>query len=486
MGEFLDTRCALKNGLSFYHKLRMDDPGDRRYSVHAPVRLHHLARQLNRPVFDRGLLDHAMKLGVRVIDGLAEEVTVGKGGERHQVVARVGSETRHLSARWIVDGTGRKRVVGKQVTTYTKPTDHQRSAFWIRLADFDPFLGHISLSLRRPLDYDLWYTTHHFMGPGNWTWGIPLQSDEHRRLISLGITWRPDVFPEKHIGSTAEMVAFYDKTHPALADMVRSGKVLDENRYVGYLYAADHLYSTDGWFLVGDAARTVDPLYSTGLSMTSIQALQVSEMIRRQRAGRLSADDVAALESIWKKVALRRQLDISDQYSTMHDPLQACMRRYWNVCGWFNSVLPLWWNGFLTDPEGAKLIDSLFSENDPSTRSAWKLFAEVSAAVGPHYTQAMFDRTADIDTVLDIRFDCALDDLPNHIARMFVQRANIRQSLARMVGPRMVREQLPHLADELKKAALARVFLARRGREAFRSVRPPLHRLIAAGLAGDT
>src|SRR6187397_1591383 len=59
MGDVLDTRCMLKNGLTFYHKLRIDDPTDRRYSVHAPETLHHLARQLNRPVFDRALRDHA-------------------------------------------------------------------------------------------------------------------------------------------------------------------------------------------------------------------------------------------------------------------------------------------------------------------------------------------------------------------------------------------------------------------------------------------
>jgi flavin-dependent dehydrogenase len=484
MGDFLDDHCALKNGLTFYHKLRPGDPADRRYSVHAPRHLHHLARQLNRPVFDRALLEHAVRLGVRVVDGLAEDVTLGRGGERHRVRARIADRTSELSARWLIDATGRKRVVGHKVTAYTRPTERQRSTFWIRLAGFEPFLPHIEMSARRPHDYDLWFSTHHFMGPGNWTWGIPLQSGEHERLISLGVAWRPDVFPDDPIRSLEGMIALYDRTHPALADMIRSGTVLDTNRYYNYLYAAEHIYSLDGWFLVGDAARTVDPLYSTGMSMSSIQALQVSGMIRRQREGRLSAADVAALEDVWMRLGRRNQDDISDQYATMHDPLQACMRRYWNVCGWFNGVLPLWWNGFLTDPVGARLIAPLLSEPDPDSRAAWALFAESSRRVGEDPRAELFDRTADLDVVLNLRFDCSRADLAAHISRMFVERAHIRWSLARMGGWGLVSRQLPRLSVDLAKAAVVRLFLAQRGRQAFREVRAPLQRLIASREAG--
>src|SRR5262249_50619802 len=162
--------------------------------------------------------------------------------------------------------------------------------------------------------YDIWYSTHHFMGHANWIWGIPLQSREHERLISLGITFRPDIFARADAMRRVEdFLGQLDAEHPALAAMVRSGNVLDTNVYRNYIYYANKVYSTDGWFIIGDAARAVDPLYSTGMSMTSIQSLQISEMIRRQRRGALSEDDVTALESVWMKVARRRQLDIANQ-----------------------------------------------------------------------------------------------------------------------------------------------------------------------------
>src|SRR5262249_28273615 len=118
MGEVLDNQCLLKNGLTFYHKLRIDEPSDRRYTVHAPERLHHLARQLNRPVFDRALRDHAERGGVRMIDGLAEDVRVGARGALHHVRARRhrpsgpsgGEASLEIRSRWIVDATGRKHL----------------------------------------------------------------------------------------------------------------------------------------------------------------------------------------------------------------------------------------------------------------------------------------------------------------------------------------------------------------------------------------
>lgn len=484
MGDVLDDRCLLKNGLTFYHKLRIDDPADRRYSVHAPERLHHLARQLNRPVFDRALRDHGERLGVRMIDGLAEDVRVGKGGARHHVTARVGEATVEMSSRWIIDASGRKRLIGDKVSTYTRPEQGQRSAFWIRLADFEPFVPHIEMTMRRPLRYDIWYSTHHFMGHANWIWGIPLQSTEHERLLSLGITFRPDIFARADEMRTVEhFLAYLDAEHPALAAMVRSGKVLDTNVYRNYIYFANKVYSKDGWFIIGDAARAVDPLYSTGMSMTSIQSLQISEMIRRDRRGALSDDDVTALESVWMKVARRRQLDIADQYESMHDPLQACMRRYWNICGWFNGLLPLWWNGFFTDPAGARLVARFFADPDTASESAWRLFGEVSRRLGP-LEPAVFNETSDLDEILNLRFDCPLEELPAQLSGMFLKRVRLRLALVRMGGWDLLAGQLPEVGRDLAAASAARVVLKRLGREAFRAVKPPLHRLVAQRLAG--
>jgi flavin-dependent dehydrogenase len=453
---WLQRHCALKNGLTFYHKLRIDDPADRRYSMHAPEALHYLSRQLHRPVFDAELRQRVQAAGARFVEGRVRDVAIGTGGTGHEVSLDDGTT---LRARWLIDASGRSRVVGRRATTYDRPPrEGQRSALWIRLADFEPFLPHLELTSRRPLAYDTWDSTHHFLGRGYWVWGIPLQSADHERMISIGITWRPDQLPGEAPRDLQGMLAVLDREHPAVADTIRSGRVLDVHTYRDYLYAAQQVYSEDGWFLVGDAARAVDPLYSTGMSMTAIQAEQIAALVGR---GCPSAD-VSALDAVWRAIADARQRDITDQYATMHDPFQAAMRRYWNLCGWFNAVLPLWFNGYLLQPASAAWLARWIGGSTGANESAWRLFGKVSAALGA-VDQATFDRTVDFDRLLNPAFDCPPEEAPLHLGRMLRKRAAMRWNLIRMGGWSLLPGQLRWLLREAIGALIVPRMVPRAG-----------------------
>jgi 2-polyprenyl-6-methoxyphenol hydroxylase-like FAD-dependent oxidoreductase len=456
LGPYLEQRHVLKNGLTFYHKLAPDDPGDRRYTAHMPMTpLHHLARQLHRPAFDIELGRHAARLGAEFVEGQVTEIELGTAGARH--VVHAGEQ--RFSAQFLIDATGRRRMVGQKVTRYERPTTGQRSVFWFWLADHEPLLSRLELSWRRPAEYDLWQSTHHFMGKGNWIWGIPLRDDDGKPLLSMGITWRPDVFTGD-VRTLADFLAWVDGEHPAIGEIVRSGRVLDTNHYRNYLYKAEQVYSDDNWFLVGDAARSVDPLYSTGLSMTVIQVEQIAEIIRRRRGPGIDAAAIRHLQDLWKQVADLRQVDITDQYVTMGDPFQACMRRYWNICGFFNGVLPLWHSGYFTDPEAARVLRRFFVNGLPSTRAAWRLFGEVARELG-EVEQADFDRTTDLDWLINRRFDRPPETVPRQLGHLMWKRACLRTNLLRMGGWRSLPSQAPHLLRELVLAGALPTLLFR-------------------------
>ena len=479
MGDYLHSTQITKNGLTFYHKIKPDDPLDRRYSVHAPSWLYHRAWQLHRPDVDRAVRARAAELGARLVTGRMHDCEIGTAASGHRVHARVAERSLTFACRWLIDATGRTRRIGKRVTTYTRPHAKQRSCFWFWLADFEPFLPHLDMAIRRPPAYDLWESTHHFLGPGYWIWGIPLASPNWQRLISMGITFRPDVFPHHPMRSLEDFLTVVDQQHPALGTMVRSGQVLDTNVYHEYLYWADRVYAIDGWFLVGDAARAVDPLYSNGISLTTVQVQQISAMIQRQRDGVLTPGDVEAMDTIWRRFMRREQGDISNYYEVMHDPFQACMRRYWNVCGWFNAFLPLWWNGFFTVPLAARLLSRFLPEHDPATELAQRLFAHVADALGPEPTPADFGRVPELDWMINLRFDCPKEEVPQHLARMFWKRLRLRLALLRMERYRHVREQLPALARDMASLCLLRYFFPWLGRQAFAALTPPLPRCAA-------
>ena len=466
LGEYLDREHALKNGLSFYHKLNIEDPTDRRYTVHAPEGLYHRSRQLHRPRFDDDLLNYAKKLGARFMEGKAQQIELASGQSSHCVRAIVDGETVHLRCRWVIDASGRSRWLGKQVTTYTRPRCPQRSTYWFRLADFQPFLERLEPTMRRPLKYDLWYTTHHLMGHGNWVWAIPLKSKEHERLISVGITTRPDVF-DHPMNSLDDFLAHLDTEHPAISEMVRSGQVLDTNTYRNYLYWADEVYSSDGWFLIGDAARSVDPLYSSGLSMTAVQIEQIGEIISRQLREGISSAKIDDLQKLWLTITNLHQDEISDQYLTMHDPLQACLRRYWNVCAWFNALLPLWFNGLLYDTEAAPVLRRLFELGRPAMNTSHRLISNVSKSKPGSLDQQDFDRLVDFDQMLNNRFDCARGEVADHFGRLFKKRAHFRRTLLKSTRLRYAIGQLPIIAFEYGLSKAVPFYLRRKVPSAF-------------------
>ena len=466
-----DETHNVKQGLTFYHKLRPGDPSDERYSVHAPERhLAHDSRQLHRPRFDRELAAHGVAGGVVHVVGKARTYSRVDGEHRHQVEVKTKAGTEIHAARWIVDASGRTRFLGKKVTSYSSSED-QRCAFWLRLADFEPFLPTFDGHARREVQYDLWDSTHHFMGHGHWIWGIPLKGSEYSNLISIGLTWHPGVLPDG-VRDLESFLSFCDVHHPPVARMVRSGTVLDTNLYANYLYAADQLYDPDGWFLVGDAARTVDPLYSTGLSMTSIQVQQVARMIRRDRAGELTRSDTEALAEMWTFVAARRQRDIASQYATMGDPWKAHLRRYWNLNQWFNGVLPLWFNGYLTDPDAARMLLKVSRDDRADHTAFFDLLSASGERLGP-IEHAHLDDSFDFDRLLDRHFDCPPEEALVHMARMFRMRALMRVRMLWLARGADSPRQLKVAGSELFRSVMLPL-LGRRNRELIAALERPL------------
>lgn len=457
--DYLDRTHDRKYGLTFYHKLRIDEPADNRYSVHAPSeQLYYHSRQLHRPVFDRDLREYASHLGVTFLEGKAKDISIGKGKAQHHVeVKTIDGEQMQLSAPRIVDATGHSRLLGKKVTSYHRPKAGQRSVFWFRLTDFETFLPDLDLSMRRPHDYDLWHSTHHFMGHANWVWCIPLKSDEGKNRVSIGLTYRPDLYTHP-LRTIDDFLLAVETEHPAVAKMVRSGQVLETHNYHNYLYSAEQVYSTDGWFLVGNAARTVDPLYSTGLAMTALQIQQVTEIIKQEIGDTLREGDVEALSTVWCQITAKRQVDITNQYATMHNPFSAHLRRYWNLNGWWNAVLPLWWGGLLTDPQGARSLIGLLGQSDAPERSAWALFNEV-AKNNEEAEPQDFEETFDFDQLINRRFDRDIQSLPQQLSRYFSWRLRIRFDLAKRLGWAQQLTQIKSLLQDFIRMLVVRYLL---------------------------
>ena len=208
LGAYLIEKHYPKYGLTYYFKPDIDNPLDRTYVVdEAPTVPPLLSFQVNRFTFDREVRERNLKNGVQMIDGAVIAVDLRNGSSSHAVTVRdSGQQEYKLHARWLIDATGRNRVLAKLLQLH-EGVDEQKNVFWFRLVNFNPeILGRIRALKKQNRAFVPYFATHHFFGKGNWIWCIPMRSPENAPFMSIGITYRKDIYPYGELRTMEHLV----------------------------------------------------------------------------------------------------------------------------------------------------------------------------------------------------------------------------------------------------------------------------------------
>ena len=396
LSGYLEDEQYRKYSLTFYFKKDLSDPACRTYSVQeSPAMVPMPSSLINRWTFDEKLRGLADDRGVERIDARMREIHIdGEGGHRLEL-ANTGGGSSELRCKWVIDCSGRSRLLGRKFGLHEQ-IPVQRSTFWMRLIDFDrSLIKKLDAKKIEHSNFESYYVAHHFFGDGYWIWCIPMRSPEHEEFMSIGIIYQPDIQTE-YVRSPEDFYALLRRDHPVLADMVDSGDVYDQSSYRNYMYRTRQLYSEDRWFIAGDAGYTVDPLYSTGLAMSCLQAMQIEELIRMDREnGELCAETALSLERAFLSFHRFSQDEIGELYKVMHDPYQTAWRIQLAVLGYFHMFLPMWLAGYIKDPAGADLLVRLTEILKPKKASLNRLITKASARLGPDsfkYVVNRYDR----------------------------------------------------------------------------------------------
>jgi flavin-dependent dehydrogenase len=383
LGAYLVEKHYPKYGLTYYFKPQIDDPADRTYVVdEIPTAPQILSFQINRFTFDREVRDRNFENGVELIDGTVMGVDI-KGGEGLHTVTVQDSAGRKqtLGARWLVDATGRNRVLAKQLQLQEKIKE-QKNVYWFRLKNFHPeILSHIQAIKKPNRSYVPYYATHHFFGKGNWIWCIPMRSPENEPLISIGITYRKDVYPHGEVRTLEQFLDCVGREHPVVVELVRSGTIVDTNFYSSYMWECRQRYSPDRWYIIGDAGDTVDPLYSVGLALSTLQIRQIAAVVQRELNGGETREFTKDLDTVLAAFQRGVTRDTTRLYECMGDAYQCHLRVHLAVTKLFHLALPLVLNDYLWDPLGAKLINwfSSLETIEADSKNFQELIREVAA-----------------------------------------------------------------------------------------------------------
>ncbi|HEV2287705.1 MAG TPA: tryptophan 7-halogenase [Candidatus Acidoferrales bacterium] len=383
LGYYLIENHFPKYGLTYYYKPDIDNPTDRTYVVDETATVPPLLSfQVNRFTFDRHVRERNLKTRVELLDATVTNVNLGHNGGLHTLTVRDSAQQEStLQARWLIDGTGRNRVLQK-LLGLQQTVAEQKDVFWFRLKNFNPeILARIRAVKKENRAFVPYFATHHFFGKGNWIWLIPMRSPDGEPFISIGITYRKDIYPHGQIHTMERFLECVGREHEMIVELVRSGTVADTNVYSSYMWECAQRYSPDRWYIIGDAGDTVDPLYSVGMALSSVQIRQIAAMIQREMDGHDTREFTMDLDTAI--IALQRSLtrDTTRLYEAMGDAYQCHLRVHLIVTKLFHLGLPLLMNDYLWDPLGAKLINRFapLQKLEAESRMFHALIREVAA-----------------------------------------------------------------------------------------------------------
>lgn len=201
---------------------------------------------VDRARFDEMLLERAVALGAEVRQGA--RVRRVELGEQPALVTDRGER---LPVRFLADASGRGRVIGRQ----------------LGLEQADPDLDQYALHS--------WFSGYDRLGPnrddivirflderGTWMWQIPISAE----VTSVGV-----VAPKRRLAEAAgdpeRLFAALTSADPEVgARLSAAARVRPLSAEADYSYTMRR-FSGPRFVLVGDAARFVDPIFSSGVSI---------------------------------------------------------------------------------------------------------------------------------------------------------------------------------------------------------------------------
>jgi flavin-dependent dehydrogenase len=316
---------------------------------------------------DRGRLENYLattgrEMGVSLLDGARvrqiqlDSSEHGRRDTRHQLVfLRNGSE-QSLSARWLVDASGRASVL-KRKLDLAEDLDHDINAVWFRLDAAiqidgwcdDPRWQSLTGKLPRR-----WLSTNHLMGEGYWVWLIPLATGS----TSIGIVADPRLHPLRELNRFDKALAWLRQHEPECAASIEPhrDRMQDFLAIKKMSRGSRQIFSTDRWGLVGEAAAFLDPFYSPGSDFIAIGNTMVGKLIEQDRSGQSVQQLAPTLQSIFLTLFQNNLLTYRDQYPLFGNPRIMALKFVWDYAVYWGFPALLYFNGKITD---APFIQSL-------------------------------------------------------------------------------------------------------------------------------
>ena len=253
---------------------------DRNYTFH-----------VDRSKFDLMLLQHAHQLGATVYEGVrVQSVDFSELGQP-QIHFAIGKKDVCTAVRLVVDASGRRTLLGNQLKLRIQDPIFDQYAIHTWFEGYDR-----SILANEPSQNE--YIFIHFLPLTNtWVWQIPITET----ITSIGVVTQKKRFAK----SKQERQEFFWQcleSRPELAAGLRLAEQIRPLTDEGdYSYAMKQICGDD-FVLVGDAARFVDPIFSTGVSIALNSARFASrDILQAAETGNFKKERFSTFETTLRR-----------------------------------------------------------------------------------------------------------------------------------------------------------------------------------------
>lgn len=334
--------------------------------------------QIDRGIFENDMREMVVEQGAHLYEGFSiKDIQLSESDAPHQVI--VNSDTVEgdvaVNCRWVIDGTGRRRMLQKKLGLST-PNGHNASAAWFRMEgriDVDDLVSpnqeewHERMPTRTRF-----YSTNHLMGEGYWVWLIPLGSGN----TSIGIVASEEMHPIKKMSNYELAYEWIQKHEPKLAEHLGDQQPLDFLCYKNYSYGSHQVLSHERWTCIGEAGVFVDPFYSPGSDFICMGNLMTEALIAADLNGTLTRDYAEDLNALFLAV----NEGFVELYRNSYDIWGVChvmsAKILWDWSIYWAFFAQLCFQDILTKPSLVKQLFNMGKGYLPLNQKAQQLFRD--------------------------------------------------------------------------------------------------------------
>ena len=343
LSSYLYDRHYPKNGLRFFFDSESKDtPLQEMTEIGSNGLPFFPAFQVDRIRLESDLNTMNERAGIEVRYGeKVGDLQLGEAGAPHRFIASGVDGTQEYEARWVVDGTGRSRMIARLEDLHVDETELQNASIWgwfEGVTDIDSlgpesFRERVRYTARR-------LSTLHFLYRGYWIWFIPLANG----ITSIGVVCERK-YDDLQYHSKEGFLEFL-RGHRAVAQLLENAKPMQTRSFKQLAYGTKRFFSPNRWGCVGESSAFPDPFYSPGADFISLGCDFMVDLIARDLGGEdeTAVSNRVELYDQFTKFRVNAALLLyRDQYSVLGS-YEACKLKWdFDVGCYYN----LWLSSFI-------------------------------------------------------------------------------------------------------------------------------------------